>query len=899
MNATYDWIAFYSELANKLLPYKNNRDELLTIIKGILERTERKNYFHDVDDMCPFTTMGMFNLGIKDSNRIKTLEAFAEVFGIVAPIPKVFEGIPILNNMKSWFFSSKAYDRTKHIDELWNLFEASIFFADNPTDELKARFIKAFNFVISQPVSKWITTCGLYWIRANSYIPLDGNTRAYLKNRGFTFKGIPSGENYLKICEDVKYKVLGSDGIDTFPMLSRTAWLENNHESAEKISYWLCYAHENDLDIFMTEDLYAYARFRGNDLSESILNTEKWDEFLKYIKKVPNRTEKEQSEFISFKQIKKGDKIALFSSYKYSTPSEIKSIGRVTGNAVDCYRYDKDLGHIINIKWETSENLKVKLNGIYQHEINRVNDEDIDKIFSKNTTNIIDNFITNQVININELLDRFRIYVENSGVKRNGSRYKNAVKKTFDYLGYGEIVTFPDMSEIISELENLRDSFDEHKNKIKVRLKEKEQYLINDGWIHASFSHIIPFLKKTSGIYLPNREIINNDISTPAISLKELAIKVLEDTRKPMTDIEIWEYALSKDWDEQLSTIGKTPWQSIYAILSSYKDGSPNSDKRIKIIDSTQRRKFVISSFNEEFVSYDKNKFLFEVYFNSDKYDDIVALLNRKKNIILQGAPGVGKSYMAKRLAYSIIGAKDEEKIEMIQFHQNYSYEDFIEGYRPCEDGGFELKQGVFYNFCDEAKKYEQEYINCINSKDEDLQKEADKYKCFFIIDEINRGNLSKVMGELMLLLENDKRGEEFSMKLTYSCEPFYVPENVYVIGMMNTADRSLAMIDYALRRRFSFVPIEPVFEHHQFIADFKNNYHEAETIIEKIKKLNDFIAKKLDIGHQIGHSYFCSKKPFSQKDIEGILKYEIEELLNEYFFDDEDVLKEAKDKLK
>ena len=273
---------------------------------------------------------------------------------------------------------------------------------------------------------------------------------------------------------------------------------------------------------------------------------------------------------------------------------------------------------------------------------------------------------------------------------------------------------------------------------------------------------------------------------------------------------------------------------------------------------------------------YSKNDFLSEVYFDSEKYDDIAALLERKKNIILQGAPGVGKSYMAKRLAYSIIGAKDDSKIKMIQFHQNYSYEDFIEGFRPHKDGKFELTKGIFYNFCDKAKK--------------DISNDY-----FFIIDEINRGNLSKVMGELMLLLENDKRGKEFEIPLTYSGEPFYVPENVYVIGMMNTADRSLAMIDYALRRRFCFIPIEPVFNNSSFIAAFKNNYPDAEKIIGKIKNLNKFISDNLDSGHQIGHSYFCSEKPLTQKDIDGIIKYEIEELLNEYFFDDEKALKDAK----
>ena len=176
---------------------------------------------------------------------------------------------------------------------------------------------------------------------------------------------------------------------------------------------------------------------------------------------------------------------------------------------------------------------------------------------------------------------------------------------------------------------------------------------------------------------------------------------------------------------------------------------------------------------------YSKEKFLDQVYMTEAKYDCLVAVLTRKKNIILQGAPGVGKTYAAKRLAYSIMGEKDDDRIEFVQFHQNYSYEDFIMGYKPVEDG-FELKYGIFYRFCQKAA----------NHPDKDY---------FFIIDEINRGNMSKIFGELLMLIEADYR--ETKTTLAYNGLSFSVPKRLHIIGMMNTADRSLAMIDYALRR--------------------------------------------------------------------------------------------------
>ncbi len=267
-------------------------------------------------------------------------------------------------------------------------------------------------------------------------------------------------------------------------------------------------------------------------------------------------------------------------------------------------------------------------------------------------------------------------------------------------------------------------------------------------------------------------------------------------------------------------------------------------------------------------VLYTKADFLKEVYMEEEQYDTLVMLLRSKKNLILQGAPGVGKTFAARRLAYSMMGEADKSRVEFIQFHQSYSYEDFVMGYKPGEEG-FKLTEGVFYRFCEKAA--------------------ADPGRdYFFIIDEINRGNMSKIFGELLMLIEKDYRGAEAT--LAYSGATFSVPANLYIIGMMNTADRSLAMIDYALRRRFSFFEMEPEF-HSEGFRSYQAFLHNEtfDELIQQVSLLNRAIKEdaSLGAGFCIGHSYFCGQTTCTEDWMKSVVYYDVLPMLQEYWFDD------------
>jgi 5-methylcytosine-specific restriction protein B len=273
--------------------------------------------------------------------------------------------------------------------------------------------------------------------------------------------------------------------------------------------------------------------------------------------------------------------------------------------------------------------------------------------------------------------------------------------------------------------------------------------------------------------------------------------------------------------------------------------------------------------------AYTKAQALAEVFIADTELEAALAGLRRRRALLLQGPPGTGKTYLARRLAWLLLGTQDESRIELVQFHPSYSYEDFMLGFRPGPKGQFQLVPGVLPLLCQRAA-------------------EDPSQPYFLLIDELNRGNVARIFGELLLLLEPDKRGPAHALRLPYAppgAAQFFVPENLYVIGTLNLADRSLAPLDYALRRRFAFVGLAPQFGSslHELLRASQVPAPLTDLLIKHMRALNDVIAADPELGpdFEIGHSYFCAP-PTSPAEasqwLRLIFEQEIGPLLADYW---------------
>lgn len=811
----FEWINFYSEFATKLLEFKNKRAELITDIQSAysainmkLPKLEREDSIIDID---PFTVFGLFNKGITNANRIAILESFATVFNIKSKVPNNFDGIPVLNNLKATYYGFKDDRQAADIDNLWGLYESAINLAEKDDASNREIFTKWYDTVHDQLGIRWNITMGLYWIRPYEFINLDSI------NRGF----IVDPDNMpVDFVNSVKKKL-------------------------NKVPYASEYLAIKDACMHALKDSdYEYKNFPE-------LSYRAWI--------VSKQVNQEKAEV-------KGKKSSKAAFLRWFAPL-IQALRDLGGSGTPAEARAKIIENEQLSEDEINETRGKNNVNKFENEVAfarnyLVNAGYIDKsvygiwtlteagksvdMTSEMASDIFKNVLSSSPSkkekNIDALADedvhtvRYWLYAPGEGSCMWDEFYTSGIMA----IGWGEI---GDLSTF--------DSKDAMKIKMREVIDESLSYknAAHATWQFANEMKIgdIVFVKK--GMH----QIIGRGV-------------VMSDYEYDDTRDDEYKNIRQVDWTHN----GKWPHPG-QAVMKTLTDITSYTDYVEKLNslfeDETEED---AEDVEKTYPPYTKEDFLSEVFMPEEEYEKLSGILRIKKNIIIQGAPGVGKTFAAKRIAFSMMGVKDVERVMMVQFHQSYSYEDFIMGFRPSTDG-FELKRGAFYNFCKKAEI----------DGDNDY---------FFIIDEINRGNLSKIFGELFMLIENDKRG--VSLQLLYSDEKFSVPKNIYIIGMMNTADRSLAMLDYALRRRFAFFEIKPGFTTDGFRKYRMSLENEKfDKLIACVESLNNAISndESLGDGFCIGHSYFCNLLPDTINDqvLSGIVEYELIPLLKEYWFDE------------
>lgn len=810
----FEWINFYSEFATKLLEFKNNRAELIADIQSAysainmkLPKLEREDSIIDID---PFTVFGLFNKGITNANRIAILESFATVFNIKSKVPNNFDGIPVLNNLKATYYGFKDDRQVADIDNLWGLYESAINLAEKDDAANREIFTKWYDTVHDQLGIRWNITMGLYWIRPYEFINLDSI------NRGF----IVDPDNMpVDFVNSVKKKL-------------------------NKVPYASEYLAIKDACLHALKDSdYEYKNFPE-------LSYRAWI--------VSKQVNQEKAEV-------KGKKSSKAAFLRWFAPL-IQALRDLGGSG-------------------TPAEARAK---IIENE--QLSEDEINQTRGKNNVNKFENevaFARNYLVNAG--------YIDKS------------VYGIWTLTEAGKSVDMT--SEMASDIfKNVLSSSPSKKEKNIDALADEDVHTVR-YWLYApgegscmwdefytlgimaigwgEIGDLSTFDSKDA-MKIKMREVIDESLSYKNAAhatwqfANEMKIGDIVFVKKGMHQIigrgvVMSDYEYDNTRDDEYKNIRQVDWthngewpHPDQAVMKTLTDITSYTDYVEKLNSLFEDETEYAEDVEKTYPPYTKEDFLSEVFMPEEEYDKLSGILRIKKNIILQGAPGVGKTFVAKRIAFSMMGVKDVERVMMVQFHQSYSYEDFIMGFRPSTDG-FELKRGAFYNFCKKAEI----------DGDNDY---------FFIIDEINRGNLSKIFGELFMLIENDKRG--VSLQLLYSDEKFSVPKNIYIIGMMNTADRSLAMLDYALRRRFAFFEIKPGFTTDGFREYRMNLKNEKfDKLIACVESLNNVISndESLGDGFCIGHSYFCNLLPDTIDDqvLSGIVEYELIPLLKEYWFDE------------
>lgn len=834
----FTWISIYNEIARRVLDFEENQAGLLDLLHrlgeeglpviSISDRAEG-DVTIKLQEIDPFTFFSNFNRGTTSENRRRFLEALKRQWDLESPVPTDFDGLPVVNNMKSWFFPYAKNRNEDDVPKLWRLARESM----ERTPKTFERQVLDACLPIEQ-VSLPKLTMGMFWLNPTTYFAVDQKNVSFAAQRGIRLSA-NTADGYFQFLEDVT-RNLGTD----YVALSHQAHIESqqhkdkppNSRPTGGVRFWALSAGEegrqwqdfldNGIIAIAWDNLGDLRRFKDRDeIRARLLELEPEEQ--------GSRKNDIRACWEFAHEMKAGDIV-----FAKQGGANLLGVGRVTGD----YSFNPErlsFRHVRSVEW-ISEDGPWDLPRDNRVAVKALTEVTEFKEFLERVSELTG---VELPIPIGKPTPLSKPGLPEVSTRRYWWLNANPKIWNFEAKAVGETQTYTSHNERGNK-----------RQKYKYFGEVKPGDLVI-GYVTSPQKEIIAVCEITKGLH-------------QAEGAERIEFKKVEQLQNPVLYEELKSNVALARSEPLINNQG-----SLFAL----------SEEEYDIIRAAIDEKNPITV-PAPLAAYTKREALSELFFSEQEIDDVLARLRRKKNLILQGPPGVGKTFIARRLAYLMMGVDDRSRVQMVQFHQSYAYEDFIQGYRPNDEGRFTIKPGIFYEFCRKAQR----------DPDNDY---------FFIIDEINRGNLSKIFGELMMLIEHDKRGQDFAIPLTYaksSDDLFYIPENLHLIGMMNTADRSLSLVDYALRRRFAFATLRPKFASEKF-AETLAGAGAPLALIEKIRDrmgaVNKVITddeRNLGPGYQIGHSYFCpgtDHRPLDEMWYREVIESEIKPLLEEYWVDE------------
>lgn len=832
------WINFYMEFASVLLNYKNNRNVLIDKLKRIYRENDKYIKFptfekdKDIIDIDPFSVFGLFNKGIKASNRKLILEGISKEFGLKSNIPLSFDGVPYMNNRKASFFSFIEKRGERDIDGLWNMFEAGINYADNKNDKTRNDFIIAYNNVIKQYGVYWNITMGLFWIRPNTYISLDLVNREYISSFDIIdkkahyitdgLKKIPNGQDYLYLIDNISVNLRsGKYPFTNFVELSSSAWnyYNNNKNNIEN-------------EINSTQNIEEY---------NPNITKEQWKKFIINIEKPSNST--------SIKMLK-----------------AIMELGGESSCDVLIEKYGGNVDYYVKATLGLGKNAKkyFNLEDYIEHGKERI--YVIPFVGKKTNENNADNFVYSIRKELREALNEIDLsdispFCENENLPKGRMKEEKNMqvtdirKNTILYGPPGTGKTYNTVLYAVAIIENKKLA-DIKSEKYEEVFKRYNQYK-SDGLIEfTTFHQSYGYEEFIEGI----KPIINNDEdenSDVNYKIEPGVFKAFCDKAETASlnnsNINLELNSSPEIWKVSLEGTGENRTRSECMENGHIRIGYDSYGENIE--DET---KFEFGGKN-----------VLNAFISKMKVGDIVLSCYSSTTID----------------AIGIVSGEYEWHDEYEKYKRLRKVKWIVKGIKENIvdiNNGCSLTLSSVYRLNISLS----DVINIISKYSGVLLHSKKRKSNFvFIIDEINRGNISSIFGELITLIEESKRigaKEELKLRLPYSKKLFGVLDNIYILGTMNTADRSIALIDTALRRRFDFVEVLPNED------VLKDVYVEGVSIKDMLKKINMRIATLYDREHMIGHSYFIPliNNP-DLNTLSMIFKKNIIPLLQEYFYED------------